>query len=190
MYSIFDKLDTLNPSWNDRFALSELAQSSFGSVPAITSDYVRTSTLSLSRKFQDVSRCRRSVKVLQAVELKYRLSWPIQVIVTTDTIPSYQQILTFLFQIRRSSHILTRGSLRLDTLNMTNGTDERALYYALRSRLLWFSQTMYYYLTSLVIEPNSQMMREKLSESEDVDNMISVHDEYYQDHERSGIAWQ
>lgn len=176
--TIFDKLDTLNASWNDRFNLTELAQSSFGSTSSISSDHIRTSTLSLPRKFNDVAECRKSVKILQVVELRYRLSWPIQIILTSTAITSYQKIFTFLFQIRRSSHILTRQRLLTYTLNTTSGTDERALYYALRSRLLWFSQTIYYYLTSLVIEPNSKVMREKLRNAEDVDTMISVHEDY------------
>lgn len=178
MNSIFDKLDTLNTSWNDRFTLTELAQSSFSSVPCISSDHLRTVILSLPRRFQDVAECRRSVKVLQAVEFKYRLTWPVQIVVTPTTIPSYQKIFTFLFQIRRSFHILTRQRLSRDTLNTTSGTDERAIYYALRSRLLWFSQSLYYYLTSIVISPNTQLVREKLRRAADIDAMISVHQNY------------
>ncbi|KAB8303642.1 hypothetical protein EYC80_005036 [Monilinia laxa] len=111
MTSIFDKLDTLDSSWNDRFPLTELAQGIF----------------------------------------------------------------TFLFQIRRSSHILSRARLVSDRHNMTSTTDERSLYYSLRTRLLWFYYTLYYYLTSLVLEQRSQKMYQDLREVEDIDAMIRVH---------------
>jgi gamma-tubulin complex component 5 len=176
--AVFDKLDTLKPSWNDRFTLTELARTAFSFRTSVASDRLRAIGLSLPRKFQDVSVCRRSVKVFRAVRLDYRLSWPIQIIVTPASVLSYQAIFTFLFQVRRSSHILSRQGLKTDNANKTNGTDERALYYSLRSRLLWFTHTLYHYLTSLVIEPGSQTMRNKLREAEDVDSMISVHEQF------------
>jgi len=176
--SIFDKLDTLDSSWNDRFTLTELARSTFGSLLSIAPDHLRTSILSLPRKYQDVAKCRRSVKTLAAVELGYHLSWPIQIVLTKGTIYSYQRIFTFLLQVRRSSHILSRQRPISDGLDATSSTDERSLYYSLRTRLVWFTQTLYYYLTSLVIEPSSHVMREKLRAAEDVDAMISVHDTY------------
>ena len=176
--SLFDKLDTLDGSWNDNFTLTELAQSTFGSIPSITPDRVRTKILTLPRKVRGVAQCRRSVKVLSAVELKYHLSWPLQIVLTPVTIRSYQRIFTLLFQIRRSSHILTRQRLIDDVLTHTSSADERALYYGLRTRLLWFTHTLYYYLASLVIEPNSLKMREQLNDAEDVDTMIAVHATY------------
>jgi gamma-tubulin complex component 5 len=176
--SIFDKLDTLDSSWNDRFTLTELAQSTFGSIPSISSDRLRPLVLALPRKHQEVANCRRTVKVLSILELKYHLSWPIQIILTSATISSYKRIFTFLVQIRRSSHILSRQRLITAGLTNTSSSDERALYYSLRTRLLWFTQMLYYYLTSLVLEPSSQRMRADLKGSEDVDTMIEVHSAY------------
>lgn len=176
--SIFDKLDTLDSSWNDRFTLTELAQSTFGSIPSISSDRLRPLVLALPRKHQEVAKCRRTVKVLSILELKYHFSWPIQIILTSATISSYKRIFTFLVQIRRSSHILSRQRLITAGLTNTSSSDERALYYSLRTRLLWFTQMLYYYLTSLVLEPSSQRMRVDLKATGDVDTMIEVHSAY------------
>ncbi len=176
--SIFDKLDTLDTSWNDRFTLTELAQSTFGSIPSVSSDRLRISVLTLVRKHQDVAKCRRTVKVLSILELKYYLSWPIQIVLAPATISSYRRIFAFLLQVRRSSHILSRQRLITDILTDNSSSDERALYYSLRTRLLWFTQMLYYYLTSLVLEPSSQKMRSELKEARDVDAMIEVHTSY------------
>lgn len=174
--AIFDKLDTLDPSWKSRYTLTELAQGTLGSLPFVSPDRLRTSILSLPRKYHEVSNCRRSVKTLAIIQLKYHLSWPIQTILTPSTLPLYQRIFTLLVQVRRSSHILSRQ--RLVKLSTIPDSDERALYCCLRTRLLWFSQTLYYYLTALVIDPNTRTMRAKLKDAEDVDTMIRVHETY------------
>ena len=173
--SVFDKLDTLDEVWNDRFTLTELAQETFGSLPTVTSDRLRARMLSLPRKHQPVAKCRKSVKVLAIIEMVYQLTWPIQIIVKPDTMSSYQRIFTFLFQIRRSTHILSRQRLVKDSLTLTSNSDERALYYSLRTRLLWFNQTLYHYLTVLVLEPRSQKVRAELKAAVDVDSMIEAH---------------
>ncbi|ESZ96246.1 hypothetical protein SBOR_3404 [Sclerotinia borealis F-4128] len=175
MSSIFDKLDRLDSSWNDRFPLTELVQSTVGSHPSIIPERLRLRIRPLSQRSRDINKCRKSVKVLSIIEPIYYLSWPIQIILTPQTIPSYQRIFTFLFQIRRSSHILSRERLVSDRHNLTSTTDQRSLYYSLRTRLLWFNYNLYYYLTSLVLEQRSQKMHQDLQEVEDIDAMIRVH---------------
>jgi gamma-tubulin complex component 5 len=175
--SIFDKLDTLDESWNDHFTVTELAQSSFGSVPSVHTDRLRTSILSIPRKYQAVATCRRSVKTLAAIQIHYHLFWPIQIILTPDTMASYRRVFTFLLQIRRTSHILSREWPNASLLRSTS-ISEGALYYALRTRLLWFTSTLYHYLTSLIISTNTQGMLSQLEEATDVDSMIAVHEPY------------
>ncbi|KUJ17351.1 uncharacterized protein LY89DRAFT_51517 [Mollisia scopiformis] len=175
---VFDKLDTLNSSWNDRFTLTELCQSTFGTLPSVAADRIRMNVLPLHRKHQDVVKCRQSLKALAVLEIKYHLAWPIQTIITPANMSSYKRIFTFLLQIQRSTHILSRQRLVMDTLMQNSGTDERALYYSLRMRLLWFNQMLYYYLTSLVLEPCTQKMQADLKDAGDVDAMIQVHSAY------------
>jgi gamma-tubulin complex component 5 len=174
--SIFDKLDTLDPSWNDRFTMTELARSAFGALPSISPDGLRAHTQ--LRQIPDVAKCRRSVKALASVHLKYHLPWPIQIIISPTEISSYQRIFTFLLQIRRSSHILTRQRLIADTPSFKDSSDERAIYYSLRARILWFGHTVYHHITSLVIQPNTKRIYEQLRDAEDVDTMIESHTNY------------
>jgi gamma-tubulin complex component 5 len=44
--------------------------------------------------------------------------------------------------------------------------------------LLWFTSTLYSYLTDLVIDPNTKQMRAALGEGEDVDLMIDIYRGY------------
>src|SRR5207247_685054 len=56
--------------------------------------------------------------------------------------------------------------------------DEHALYYSLRSKLLWFCDSFDAYLTSLVLAPGVTKMRADLRKAADVDAMIAVHSRF------------
>lgn len=172
---LFDKLDKLDSSWSDRFNLTEQLHSSIGKLPPVNPDHLQTNVLSLSRKNQDIAKYRTTVKVLSIIEIQYHLSWPLRIILNDASLSGYQRIFTFLFQIRRSANIITRRRIGSDTLNDTSSTDERALFYSFRTRLLWFIQTLYYYISCLVIEPGFAKMRKALTEGVDIDTMIKVH---------------
>ncbi|KAH8654140.1 Spc98 family-domain-containing protein [Tricladium varicosporioides] len=175
---IFDKLDTLDDSWCDNFAITELAKSTFGSLPAVNPDRLRTTIRPLRRKDAELSKLRRTVKVLEVIQLRYNLSWPLQIVLPMLSVTSYQQIFTFLFQVRRSTHVLSRQRFIVDTHSVPNSSAERALYYGIRIRLMWFLQTLYYYLTCLVLSPSSTQMRDSLKAARDVDSMVLVHSTY------------
>ncbi|TQS36201.1 hypothetical protein Golomagni_03354 [Golovinomyces magnicellulatus] len=175
--AIFNNLDLLH-TWNDKFTLTEHAQSSFASLKSVSVERLRMSVPMLARKYQDIEKCRKSVKALAAVELKYQLSWPIQIVVASRTMISYQKIFIFLIQVRRSFYCLSRETSKEKKTDYDTSCNEEALYYSLRMRLLWFTQTIYYYLTSLVLEPCSQKMKADLKAAEDVDMMIKVHYDY------------
>jgi gamma-tubulin complex component 5 len=66
----------------------------------------------------------------------------------------------------------------LSTVELTSRIPENILYYGVRSRLLWFTSTLYSYLTDLVIDTNTKYMRVALGEAEDVDRMIESHRGY------------
>ncbi|KAH8805949.1 Spc98 family-domain-containing protein [Xylogone sp. PMI_703] len=172
---LFDKLDSLDTTWNDRFTLTELARSAFDGHQSVVSDHLRAHILLTPRRYREVAKCRRTVKTLAIIELKYRLTWPIQIILTPSTARSYQKIFTFLLQIRRSSHMLYRQRLLKDQSTYTSSRDESSLHYSLRTRLLWFTQTLYYYITCLVISPNVEKLNKDLVHADDIDAMIEVH---------------
>jgi gamma-tubulin complex component 5 len=61
----------------------------------------------------------------------------------------------------------------------TNGSiTDSAVFYGVRSRLLWFTATLYSYLTDLVIEPNTRLIHVAIEAAEDVDRMIDLHRGY------------
>lgn len=71
-------------------------------------------------------------------------------VIHKDAFDVYKAIFTFLLQIRRAKYVLKRLSMLKEDFRTLGDSGEGALYYSLRHRLLWFANTIYYYLTNLV----------------------------------------
>lgn len=170
---IFRHLDTLSPSWRDRFTLTEIAQEAF-------SRYADTYRLSAHVEPRGVVHSgiasRASVRVsLPAIRLTYRLNWPVQLILSETSITGYQSIFTFLLQLRRGTSTLqnqwvARSSISADHLVLNYG-----FYCLVRAKLLWFCNTLSTYMSTLVLAPGINAMNENLRSALDVDDMIQVH---------------
>ncbi|KAH0547810.1 hypothetical protein FGG08_000067 [Glutinoglossum americanum] len=178
--TLFEKIDRGKEAWNDQFLLTEMVQSVFGSLKCV--DPKKLSVRSQPGKYGDIHSRRRSVKILGSISIAYSLPWPIANVVKRDSFPVYQRIFTFLLQVRRAMQIVERLRLLKDgsgsSISHDDDDGEAELYYALRHRLLWFSNTIYTYLTTLVLIPHTAKMRQQLSAAEDMDAIIRVHGNY------------
>jgi len=171
--ALFKKLDCLNQGWRDRYALSALAQEIYSTkvdphrlsvvigaegqrLPATTArDFVR--------------------KCLPEISLAYNLRWPVQMILTRESLERYKIVFTFHLQLRRAHHMLHKRRLLANDATDGENWPERSAYYCVRSKLLWFCNTFRTYLTSLVLAPNWDALRSDLKAAQDVDAMIDIH---------------
>ncbi|KAL7793483.1 Spc98 family domain-containing protein [Trichoderma afarasin] len=173
---LFDKLENLNPVWYDRFALAGTAQDAF--MPLV--DISRLSvSVSVQGTRMTVTDARGSMRAaLPYLKIDYRLAWPVQIVVSEESMGNYQSIFTLLLQLRRAIHILHKPKILENHTTDNENWEERALFYTARRNLLWFCTTLQSYLATLVLEPNERGMRRELMAAEDVDSMISVHATY------------
>ncbi|KPM38369.1 hypothetical protein AK830_g8188 [Neonectria ditissima] len=170
--NLFGKLDALVPSWHNRYGLTGIAQEAFASHVEPTRLSVVVSPEGLRAP---VLVARGSVRTaLPTVMVNYRLSWPVQMILSEDSISQYQCIFTLLLQIRRAVYMLQKQKILESYWTDDDNWDERALYYSIRNKLLWFATTLQTYLATLVLAPNSSKMREELQAAHDVDAMIAI----------------
>ncbi|PKS10803.1 hypothetical protein jhhlp_002560 [Lomentospora prolificans] len=171
--SIFKKLDMLSAAWRDRYALTSLAQEAYSPnvphhrlsvtigqrgqrVPAITArDFVR--------------------KLLPEISLIYNVRWPVQMILAEESVIRYKSVFTLLLQLRRANYMLKKHRILANDATDGENWDDRSVYYLVRSKLLWFCNTLQSYLTSLVLLPNCEKLRADLESSQDVDAMTEVH---------------
>ncbi|GAM36390.1 hypothetical protein TCE0_018r05448 [Talaromyces pinophilus] len=174
---IFESLDNRGGVWNDRFLLTELVQSAFGDTDCV--DTSRLIVRSARKNFQDFESQSRKVKILKSISIDYVLPWPVANIITKPAMSMYQRISTFLMQIRRAKYILERQRLlKKDDTGDDDEDEDDGLGYIIRHNLLWFTNILYGHVTDMVIATNAATMEKTLSESPDIDSMISVHESY------------
>ncbi|KAI5862888.1 Spc98 family-domain-containing protein [Durotheca rogersii] len=174
MFAVFNNLDLLNAKWHDRFNLTAFAHEAFGNL-----SNVHRISVSVPENYlrHDVADVRRSVrKGLPLLKITCRLSWPIRIVLSDDTLSQYQRAFTFLLQLRRASYVLHKYRSVSDiTAGTANFSSEQAVYYGLRSKLLWFCNVLHSYLGTLVVEPLRAQLHAGLQQAEDVAAMIMSH---------------
>ncbi|KAL6232090.1 hypothetical protein BDW75DRAFT_28035 [Aspergillus navahoensis] len=168
---IFELIDRRKGGWSDRFLLTELAQTSFSSLPFIDP------TRLIVRSAKDSGNRSRSVKILSSLSFDYILPWPVANIITKDGIAAYQRVSTFLMQIRRAKYTIVKQRLQYfhHGSNLTRSSRGQTLSYAIRHNLLWFLNVLYSHLTGFVISSTTQLLNRSLSTANDVDAMIAAH---------------
>ncbi|KAF9768485.1 hypothetical protein IL306_014244 [Fusarium sp. DS 682] len=171
--SLFGKLDTLDPNWTNRYSLTSVAQEAFTTLVDMTriSIYISPTGLKVS-----LLKARDSVKTaLPSTKVNYRLAWPVRMILSEDSTAQYDTIFTLLLQLKRALFVLHKRKILENFWADNDNWDERALYYSLRTSLLWFCTTLQTYLATLVLAPNCAKMRQNMQDAHDVDAMITVH---------------
>ncbi|KAF6828154.1 gamma-tubulin complex component [Colletotrichum musicola] len=170
---VFARLDALRPDWHDRYSLTGLAHEAF--VTRVDTSRIVVTVGQEGQKVP-VSAARDLVrKALPEIILQYRLPWPVQLVVTEDTIVHYRAIFTLLMQIRRAAGLLQRNRILDELITHRDVWGNRALYYSLRSKLIWFCNCIQTYLATLVLAPYTERLRQNLRQVYDVDAMITTH---------------
>ncbi|KAK4043463.1 Spc98 family-domain-containing protein [Parachaetomium inaequale] len=177
--SIFRHLDNFSSSWRDRFTLTEIAQEAFS---ACVDSYRLSADIDSRSLAHSALASRSSVRLsLPAIRLNYRLSWPVQIVIPEEGIQGYQTLFTFQLQARRALSILQHPTLSLQRRGRS--TPDTARYYLLRSKLLWFTNTITTYLTTLVLAPNTARLHTELRDAAvaaaDVDDMVAAHAAFF-----------
>ena len=163
---LFDKIERGNRRWNDSISNTELFREAFSTVDCIDVDRlcIRPNT---SRHVSNIKE--RSMDILEKLQVFYALPWPIANIITSQSVTTYQRIFTFVTQFERARFLLQRNKLQLNASR---------LLYAIHTNLLWFANTLLSHLTTLVIAVNTTTMHQDMTDAEDVDAMITVHQTY------------
>ncbi|PSN75339.1 hypothetical protein BS50DRAFT_541293 [Corynespora cassiicola Philippines] len=168
--AIFERMDTGQSGWKDRFLLTELARG------ILTTALHESNAEKLVVRSARTKTQSRSVKVLVGLSVDYALPWTLMNIIQRSSIPIYQQIFTFLLQTYRAKYLLQRVSLK--TLHETRNMRLVQTSYKLRHRLIWFTDIIRSYLTETVINLSTEDMIAAMSKAEDIDEMSSIHIKY------------
>lgn len=169
---LFAKLDAKDTHWHNRRALTTSAQEAFASTVDASRLAVAVVDTSNGRHLS-ATEARSSVSpALPLVQMQYRPAWPVQMVLDARSAADYQAVFTLLLQVKRAAYALRRAKL-LDDLRSEAAA--RSLFYAARSRLVWFCDTLQTYLTTVVLVPQTARMRRDLRAAPDVDDMMAAH---------------
>lgn len=170
---VFERIDTLDHRWYDRYALTAIAHEAF-------SDAVDVNRLSVSINIEaqniSVADARSSIRsALPSIDITYRLPWPIHMVLSPHSVALYDTIFTLLLQFKRAVSVLHKPKILEHYWTDNSHWAERALYYSCRNSLLWFCSTIQTYLATLVLAPNVDKLKDAINEAQDVDTLTYVH---------------
>lgn len=169
-HALFNNLDLLNPRWHDRLLLTQSFQDAFG--PVLSSNRINISVSETTDK--DIVAGPRSVRdFLPAIHVEYRMLWPIRIVLSEESLSHYHAVFTLLLQIRQAVYALQKCRLLSDGLSEL--VEEQAVYYGIRSKLLWFFGSLQSYLSTIVLATLSNQLKDDLRQTQDVDSMIAAH---------------
>ncbi|KAL8932242.1 MAG: hypothetical protein Q9216_006914 [Gyalolechia sp. 2 TL-2023] len=166
--TIFARIDQGREDWNDAFVLTDLFRNGFAPIACINTD-----NLTVVTGADSVTR----PNILSALRVSYSFPWPVANVINKETIRTYQRIFVLLLQIQRSRQALERRFPRT-LVGMLMRDHESLPVVMLRHRMLWFLNTIFSYLTHVVLAAATTDMRRRMSKSGDLDEMISIHRTY------------
>ena len=171
--SIFKKLDTLSRAWSDRYTMTSLAQEVYS--PSLDAHRLSVVVGHRGQRLPTMTARDFVREYLPEVNMIYNVRWPVQMILTAESLSRYKAVFTLLLQLRRAHHMLNKRRFQLNLATDADNWGDYCGYYSIRSKLLWFCNTILTYLSSLVLAPNCGRLRADLSAADDVDAMIEVH---------------
>lgn len=173
-HHVFDLIDRRVQSWNNRFRLTDVAQSAFVGIECIEPRRLTIRSKQLSPEL--FSKYHRSVQLLKALSIDYMLPWPVGNILPRRSIRTHRRIAVLLMQIRRARYAIERLPLRaLIPANEQSDRHNAVLAMYNRLNLTWFLTVFYDHLVNRVIAVSTSSMRQSLAQANDADAMIDVY---------------
>ncbi|EIN10987.1 hypothetical protein PUNSTDRAFT_112771 [Punctularia strigosozonata HHB-11173 SS5] len=167
---IFARMDS-DLQWHDfhfmNSAFRDTAMASSTRSRWIDSSLVR---FSYRRRMQEHNP-KQSVYVIDGLMLEYAVPFPLTYICGPKALRVYNSIFVFMLQIRRAKSALERTWLK------SGGPCSIALH-AMRSRLLWFVNTLLTFISTNIIQAQVLRFREDIRRSHSLDEMIDIHNDH------------
>lgn len=111
------------------------------------------------------------------VSLHCDVQWPLQLLVTKDTLRSYSHLFQFCFRLKRVAHALERTwKCSVFRAKVANKTSSQAC--ALRGRMSFVIRNIELYFQVFVIESSFSKCLSEIEEASDFDKVKRVHDSF------------
>ncbi|TFK72036.1 hypothetical protein BDN72DRAFT_932310 [Pluteus cervinus] len=185
--TLFAKMDT-QQQWSDfHFLNTAFTDVIEASVNAGAKDWIQPSLVRFSyRGTKDKDRAINStVKAIDGLLIEYAVPFPLTYIFQPKTVTTYGEVFVLLLQIRRAKSVLERVLVRGNEASKRdrNMRAELKAFYAMRSRLSWFINTLLNFLTTyvclyLVIHVQVVKFHEAFHNARSLDEIIRTHNNH------------
>ncbi|XP_018569572.1 gamma-tubulin complex component 6 [Anoplophora glabripennis] len=124
--------------------------------------------------------------VLDCLSLTYKVNWPLNVLLPTDTIAKYDEVFKYLLKLNRVSWVLKKIFLELKILAKETGKKEIYLMASPQYRRLHqcrhimthFMQTLQNYIVGEVLQSSWEVFEKNLANVTNIDELYSAHTTY------------
>ncbi|KAF9480708.1 hypothetical protein BDN70DRAFT_877276 [Pholiota conissans] len=177
---LFIKMDS-SQSWGDfHFLNAAFADVIESNMNTGSKEWINPALVRLSYKGgRDKDRSiKRTVKAIDGLALEYSVPFPLTYIFQPKTIQRYNEVFIFLMQIRRAKSVLERILVRDERSRGKKLREELKVFYAMRSRLSWFINTLLNFVTTYVIHAEVSRFHDAFHKARSLDDMIQLHDEH------------
>ncbi len=168
---LIERMQRLPETWDDRFLLTRLAQSTLGTAPGVDAHCINVGITSGSKVFTS----RPFLQQLDRLKLTYAIPWPVQNVTRSKDLPTYTAAFSLLLQVDFAAHLL-RPQL-FDIRELESGCRDlaRGLQTALslRTRLLWFLDALRAHIATTAATLNHEL-RVQLQAAEGIDAMGEI----------------
>ncbi|TFK55410.1 hypothetical protein OE88DRAFT_1764883 [Heliocybe sulcata] len=104
----------------------------------------------------------RTIRILEGLQMEYAVPFPLTYIFGPQAIRSYNSLFVFLLQLRRAKSVL----------------DSILVFYAIRSKLSWFVNTMLNFVATYVLHIQVQQLHGSVQKAESLDEIIRLHEDH------------
>ncbi|KAI5200346.1 hypothetical protein E4T39_05756 [Aureobasidium subglaciale] len=174
-YDVFQRMDR-GIGWDDRFLLTELAQTAFESIDAVHSDHITVRVE--PRNDQKYAAARQGCSdILGRVSVDYSITWVLQNVLTNATLSACQGAFTFLLRLYRAQFLLNQQEWTLNIMVKHSELATVKELIALRQQLSWFAFTLRCYVCEMLSIVSKQLTSD-LEAASDVDGMVAAFDRF------------
>ncbi|XP_060067402.1 gamma-tubulin complex component 5-like [Ylistrum balloti] len=192
---IFDKI-RLHEHWRDASSINLTLQEA---LQTYFPDEVNRLTIEISPL--PSSSEPNPINVTDCMTLQYKVPWPVDVVINTKCQKIYNQVFSFLLQIKRAKYCLDElrfFDLEKEDLVYNNSQEELLALneelpasarvhrvHVLRMRLLFFVNSLHNYIMTRILHSTGLEFQTEIEKARDLDQIIKIHNDYiHKIHER------
>ncbi|KAG0618391.1 hypothetical protein M758_4G060000 [Ceratodon purpureus] len=160
-----------SPALESLVVTVESSQSTFPTSPSPTRNY-NTLPLQITGRSPTAG-----IDTLDSLRFYYKVAWPLELIIDSNAIKKYNQVMAFLMKVKRAKHALDKAC----RWTWKNGGGDAAHHkqrLLLQQKLMHFVNTLHQYVMDRVLYSSWLELSEGMASAGSLDEVIACHDAY------------